>query len=78
MKLFGPDRRELMTIGRIEREGGRLMVRAKVFGTMPMTVALAPEDVRAGLKLLGWSGLWFLLTMPLRRSRPDVKQGEGK
>lgn len=76
MKLFGPDRRELMTVSAIERERNQLLVKAKVFGTMPMTVALAPEDVRAGMKLLGWSGLWFLLTMPWRRS--TAKQGDGK
>jgi hypothetical protein len=74
MKLCGTDRRELMTVNAIERERDRLLVKAKVFGTMPMTVALAPEDVRAGLRLLGWSGLWFLLTMPLRRSA--TRKGE--
>lgn len=76
MKLYGTDRRELMTVTAIEREGDRLLIKAKVFGTMPMTVALAPEDVRAGMKLLRWPGLWFLLTMPWRRSA--AKKGEGK
>jgi hypothetical protein len=75
MKLYGTDRRELMTVNEIGRDGNRLLIKAKVFGAMPLTVALAPEDVRAGLKLLGWSGLWFLLTMPWRRS--DKKRGEG-
>lgn len=76
MKLYGTDRRELMTVNAIERERNRLLIKAKVFGTMPMTVALAPEDVRAGLKLLGWSGLWFVLTMPWRRSA--AKQGDAR
>ena len=76
MKLYGADRRELMTVNALEREGSRLLIKAKVFGTMPRTVALAPEDVRAGMKLLGWSGLWFLVTMPWRRS--VANKGEGK
>ena len=76
MKLYGADRRELMTVNALERERNRLLIKARIFGTMPMTVALSPEDVRAGLKLLGWSGLWFLLTMPLRRSAS--KKGEAR
>ena len=68
MKLYGPDRRELMTVSRIERDGGKLVIRAKVFGTMPMTASLTPADVREGLKLLGWRGILFVLTMPFRSS----------
>jgi hypothetical protein len=72
MKLYGPDRRELMTVSRIEREGGKLVIRAKVFGTMPMTASLTPADVREGLKLLGWRGILFVLTMPFRGSGPSA------
>jgi len=74
MKLYGTDQRELMTVGRIERAGNQLLIRAKVFGTMPMTVTLTPADVRAGLKLLGLSGVLFMLTMPFRRSRRTHKE----
>ncbi len=68
MKLYGADRRELMTVNRIERDGDRLLIKAKVFGTMPMTASLTPADVREGLKLLGLRGILFVLTMPFRRS----------
>jgi len=68
MKLYGPDRRELMTVSRIERQGSQLVIKAKVFGTMPMTASLTPADVREGLKLLGWRGILFVLTMPFRGS----------
>ena len=57
MKLYGKDRRELMTVSRIERDGNDLLIKAKVFGTMPMTASLTPADVREGLKLLGWRGM---------------------
>ena len=66
MKLYGKDRRELMTVSRIERDGNDLLIKAKVFGTMPMTASLTPADVREGLKLLGWRGMLFVLTMPFR------------
>jgi len=75
MKLYGTDQRELMTISRIERTGNQLVIRAKVFGTMPMTATLTPADVRAGLRLLGLPGILFMLTMPFRRSRPRNKEG---
>jgi hypothetical protein len=68
MKLYGTDRRELVTINRIERNGNQLVIKAKVFGTMPMTASLTPADVREGLKLLGMRGIVFLMTMPFRRS----------
>ena len=69
MKLYGPDRRELMTVSRIERDGNQLLIKAKVFGTMPMTASLTPADVREGLKLLGLRGVLFIMTMPFRGSR---------
>ncbi len=53
MKLYGTDRRELMTVSRIERDGNQLVIKAKVFGTMPMTATLTPADVRAGLEAAG-------------------------
>jgi len=70
MKLYGTDKRELMTISRIERDGNQLVIKAKVFGTMPMTAALSPANIREVLKLLRWRGILFLLTMPFRRSPP--------
>jgi hypothetical protein len=76
MKLYGPDRRELMTVSRIEREGDRLVIKAKVFGTMPMTASITPENVREGLRLLGIRGVLFVLTMLVRRS--GSSQGAGK
>ena len=69
MKLYGKDRRELMTVSRIERDGNELLIKAKVFGTMPMTASLTPADVREGLKLLGLRGVLFVLIMLFRGSK---------
>jgi hypothetical protein len=70
MKLYGTDKRELMTVNGISRDGNQLVIKAKVFGTMPLTATLTPADVREGLKLLKLRGILFLLTMPFRRSSP--------
>ncbi len=68
MKLYAADRSELMTVSRIERDGNQLVIKGKVFGTMPMTARLTPQEVRAGLKLMNLRVLLFLLTMPFRKS----------
>jgi hypothetical protein len=70
MKLYGSDRRELLTVNRIERNGNSLLIKGKVFGTMPIAATLTPAEVREGLKLLKLRGILFLLTMPFRRSTP--------
>ena len=69
MKLYGPDRRELMTVSRIEREGNELIIKGKVFGTMPLSASLTPAQAREGLKLLGVRGMFFLLSMLFRGSK---------
>lgn len=72
MKLYGTDKRELMTVNGIERDGNQLVIKAKVFGTMPLTAVLTPANVREGLKLLKVRGILFLLTMPFRKSPPRM------
>ncbi len=69
MKLTSPDGSELMRVESIERDGDRLVIRGKVFGAMPMTARLEPEEARRGLKLLNRRLVLFLLTLPFRRSR---------
>ena len=69
MKIFGADNKEMIAISAIEREGRELVLRGKIFGTMPMTARLRPEEVRQALKLLNWRTALFLLSLPLRRAR---------
>lgn len=66
MKLYSTDNAELITVSRIERQGRELVIKGKVFGTMPMTARLTPQEVRAALRLMTWKDLLFLLTMPFR------------
>jgi hypothetical protein len=69
MKLVGPDRSELMAVSAVERDGDDLVIKGKVFGTMPMTARLTPEQARAAFKLLNLRTMLFILTLPFRRPR---------
>lgn len=69
MKIFGADNKEMIAISAIERDGRELVLKGKIFGAMPMTARIRPEEVRQALKLLNWRTAWFLLTLPLRRGR---------
>ena len=68
MKLINSDGSELMRVDSIERDGNRLVIRGKVFGAMPMSARLEPEEARKGLKLLNARLVLFLLTFLFRRS----------
>jgi hypothetical protein len=67
MKIFGPDNKELMVISAIDRQGRELIVKGKIFGTMPMTAKVRPEEIRSALKLMSWRTLFFLFTLPFRK-----------
>jgi hypothetical protein len=67
MKVYGQDNSELMQITSLEREGGKLVMRGKVFGSMPMTAKLTPQEGRNALKLLNFKLAVFLLTFLFRK-----------
>jgi hypothetical protein len=69
MKLYGSDNREMMQVSTIERDGSDLLIKGKIFGTMPLTAKLRPEEARAAFKLLGFRTIFFILTMFFRRSK---------
>jgi hypothetical protein len=67
MKLYSADRSELMQVSAIERDGNDLLIRGKVFGTMPMTARLTPKEARQGLKMLSPRLILFLLSLLFRK-----------
>jgi len=67
VKIYSADKTELMQVARIERDGNDLVLKGKVFGTMPMSARLRPEEARAALKLLTPGLVWFLVTLPFRK-----------
>ena len=73
MKIYAADKSELMQVSKIERKGNDLVLKGKVYGTMPMTATLTPEQAKEALKLLSPKLILFLLTLPFRSSK-DTKQ----
>lgn len=67
MKIYGQDNSELMQISSLERDGDTLLIKGKVFGSMPMTAKLTPQEGRNALKLLNLRLVLFLLTFLFRR-----------
>ena len=77
MKIYAADKSELMQVSRIERQGSDLVLKGKVFGTMPMSATLTPEQARAAFKLLTPRLILFLLTLPFRKGAKMMRH-EGK
>jgi len=69
MKIYSADKSELMQVTKVERQGDNLVLKGKVFGTMPMSATLTPENARAFLKLLTPGLALFLVTLPFRKSK---------
>jgi hypothetical protein len=74
MKILDNTGKELMTVAKIEADDRNfLVIRGKIFGAMPMTAKLSPEEARAALKMLDARTIWFLLTILFRKSKPAKK-----
>jgi hypothetical protein len=67
MRIYGQDNAELMQISSLARDGNRLVLKGKVFGTMPISAKLTPQQARNGLKLLNLRLALFLLTFLFRK-----------
>jgi hypothetical protein len=68
VRIVDGAKKELMTVGAIERDGNMLVIKGKIFGTMPMTAKLSPQEARNALKMLSPRLIWFLLTFLFRKS----------
>jgi hypothetical protein len=68
VKITDATKKELMNVSSLARDGNTLLLKGKIFGAMPMTARLTPEEARAGLKLLSPRLVWFLLTFLFRSS----------
>ena len=67
MKIYGADNKEMMSINAIERQGNELVLKGKIFGAMPLTAKLRPQEVRAAFKLLDFRTVFFILSLVFRR-----------
>lgn len=68
MILYGADGTALIEVKALERSGNELLIKGKVFGTMPLTARLTAAETRKGLGLLNPRLVWFLLTLAFRRA----------
>lgn len=66
MNIYGADDKVLMSISSIEPDGNTLVVKGKIFGTLPLSAKLRPEEARAALGMMNWKTRLFLLTMLFR------------
>jgi len=67
MKIYDGNDGELMQVREIARDGDNLVIKGKIFGTMPMVAKLTPKEARAALKLLDAKTVLFLLTLLFRK-----------
>ena len=67
MKIFGADGKEMMTVSSLERDGSTLVIKGKIFGTLPLSARLRPEEARKSFGLLNLRLVLFLFTLPFRR-----------
>jgi hypothetical protein len=56
-----------MVVTAIERQGNELVLKGKIFGTMPMTAKIRPAEARKIFSLMKPRVLFFALTLLFRR-----------
>ena len=57
-----------MEISSLRRDGSTLIIKGKIFGTMPLSGKLEPQELRRGFALLNFRMAIFLITLFFRRS----------
>ena len=67
MKLLDANHGELMSVTALDRDGNELLIKGTIYGTMPMTARLRPEEARKVFGLLNVRIFLFLLSMMFRR-----------
>ncbi len=68
MKLYTPERGELIEIITVEAEQGRVVIKGKIMGAMPMRAVLLPEELRRGFKFLTPRLAFTVIAMLFRRT----------
>jgi hypothetical protein len=67
MKIYSQDGSELMEVTELGTDGSQLVIKGKVFGSMPMSARLRPAEARKLFALLNLRLVGFLLLFLLRR-----------
>lgn len=69
MKLYGIDNKEMLQISKLEVRAGEVIIKGKIYGTMPLVAILRPQDARSALKLLTFRVFFTLTGMLFRRGK---------
>ena len=64
--LYSADNSKLMEVSELAVDGNQLLIKGKIFGAMPMTAKLRPEEARKLFGMLNFKLIFFLLTFPFR------------
>jgi hypothetical protein len=67
MKLYTPEKTELIDVTAVRPQESGLLIEGKIMGAMPMKAVLRPSELRAGFRLLSFRALLTLLAMLFRR-----------
>jgi len=70
MKLFTPEKTELIDVTAVKPQGDGLLIEGKIMGAMPMKAVLRPSELRRGLALLSVPTVLRLIAMLFRRDHP--------
>ncbi len=74
MTVYGAQDEVLMNVTAIESEGNELVVKGRIFGAMPLTAKIRPEEMRAAFRILSFRRILFLISLVFRRSsRKGIK-----
>jgi hypothetical protein len=67
MKLYTPDKIELLEVKAVEPVHEGLLIEGQIMGTMPMRAVLTPAELRRSFRLLRPGILFALVAMLFRR-----------
>ncbi|MFM9970704.1 MAG: hypothetical protein ACKVQK_20120 [Burkholderiales bacterium] len=67
MKLFTPEKIELLVVTSVSPHAEGLLIEGKIMGAMPMKAVLRPAELRKSLRLLSFRTLFALIGMLFRR-----------
>ena len=67
MKLFTPEKIELLVVTSVAPCPEGLLIEGKIMGAMPMKAVLRPAELRAALKFASLKNIFAILGMLLRR-----------
>ncbi len=67
MKLFTPDKTELLVVTAVTPHAEGLLIEGKIMGAMPMKAVLRPSELRKFLRLLSFRTVVALVVMLLKR-----------